>query len=333
MISALLFVACVDESYDLANVSGEVTIGHGETILKVGELKRKSVKDLIKDINIPIKIANDAELALLAENKLGAGKGLENLALITLGTGVGLGLMINGKNLRSTLPFSSEYGHNLFNSAGDSLESLVSTKALTNKIKTAMSNNPQSKMWTKYNLDTATAKTLFDFKDEDEIAKELFNEFIDTREKYKRDVEEFRERRKYFWKYIFNKKFFPKELRTFSLGFILNPFIYIAYNGWHSSVLYTILSVCVIQYFIFPYLHCPEVTASISSFIWILLFVIMLTLSILAPRISWLSRRWASYNYFIDDNMQVNLMLISSWGSIIVYCLVLNLYLTLFLRI
>ena len=164
-------------------------------------------------------------------------------------------------------------------------------------------------------------------------AKELFNEFIDTREKYKRDVEEFRERRKYFWKYIFNKKFFPKELRTFSLGFILNPFIYIAYNGWHSSVLYTILSVCVIQYFIFPYLHCPEVTASISSFIWILLFVIMLTLSILAPRISWLSRRWASYNYFIDDNMLVNLMLISSWGSIIVYCLVLNLCLTLFLRI
>lgn len=52
MVSALLFVACVDESYDLANVSGEVTIGHGETILKVGELKRKSVKDLIKDKEI-----------------------------------------------------------------------------------------------------------------------------------------------------------------------------------------------------------------------------------------------------------------------------------------
>ena len=153
-------------------------LGIVEYLPNLGISKYNIIKDLIKDINIPIKIANDAELALLAENKLGAGKGLENLALITLGTGVGLGLMINGKNLRSTLPFSSEYGHNLFNSTGDSLESVVSTKALTNKIKTAMSNNPQSKMWTKYNLDTATAKTLFDFKDEDEIAKELFNEYI-----------------------------------------------------------------------------------------------------------------------------------------------------------
>ena len=186
-ILAILSLLETKSQLKLQNASGlgigfpglvDSELGVVEYLPNLGISKYNIIKDLSKEINIPIKIANDAELALLAENKLGAGKGTSNMALITLGTGVGLGLMINGKNLRSTLPFSSEYGHNLFGSAGESLESIVSTRALTNKIISAMQNNPDSKIWTKYNLETASAKALFDFKDEDELAQALFNEYI-----------------------------------------------------------------------------------------------------------------------------------------------------------
>ena len=136
------------------------------------------VSQLKKELDIPIKIANDAELALIAEQKLGAGKGYNNLAMITLGTGVGLGLFVNGINLRSVLPYSSEYGHNLINSNGDELESLVSTKALTEQIKSAMRENPDSQMWKNYSLETVSAKTVFDFKKTDNVAKQVFDTFI-----------------------------------------------------------------------------------------------------------------------------------------------------------
>lgn len=134
---------------------------------------------LQKTITIPIKISNDAELALLAEQKLGAGKGYNNFSLLTLGTGVGLGLVINGQNLRSILPFSCEYGHNLFmqDTSGD-LEGMVSTRSLVNQTRNAMQNNLSSKMWTKYNLENVSGKTVFEFKDTDETAKMVFDNYI-----------------------------------------------------------------------------------------------------------------------------------------------------------
>lgn len=134
---------------------------------------------LQKTITVPIKISNDAELALLAEQKLGAGKGYNNFALLTLGTGVGLGLVINGKNLRSILPFSCEYGHNLFmqDTSGD-LEGMVSTRSLVNQTRNAMQNNLNSKIWTKYNLENVSGKTVFEFKDTDETAKMVFDNYI-----------------------------------------------------------------------------------------------------------------------------------------------------------
>ena len=155
-------------------------LGNVEYLPNLGVKQYNIVEALKTSVSVPIKIANDAELALLAEHRLGSGKDYNNIAMLTLGTGVGLGLMINGKNLRSSLPYSSEYGHNLLNEKSEKLEHIVSTKALTQNIRTAMQNNPKSKMWTKYNLNTANGKTLFDFKDEDESAKAIFNDYINN---------------------------------------------------------------------------------------------------------------------------------------------------------
>jgi len=58
------------------------------------------VKWAKKTFNLPIFIENDARLALLGEWQYGAGKGCDNLVMITLGTGIGGAALIDGKLLR-----------------------------------------------------------------------------------------------------------------------------------------------------------------------------------------------------------------------------------------
>ena len=136
------------------------------------------VKNLKNTLEIPVKIANDAELALVAEQMLGSGKGYKNFALLTLGTGVGSGLVINGKTLRSTLPYSCEIGHNFNDNYSNRLDRFVSTSALISQTQKAMQENPTSKMWSTYSLETVSGKTVFDYKDSDETAKMVFDTFI-----------------------------------------------------------------------------------------------------------------------------------------------------------
>lgn len=154
---------------------------------KTGELKYipsldlrgyNIVKELKKIYPVPIKVANDAELALLAEQNLGAGVGYKNFVLLTLGTGVGSGLVINGKTLRSSLPYSCEFGHNFIGSYANRLDKTVSTSGLISQIQSAMKKNPNSKMWNTYNLDNVSGKTVFDYKDIDETAKQVFDSYI-----------------------------------------------------------------------------------------------------------------------------------------------------------
>lgn len=137
------------------------------------------VKKLKKSIAVPIKIGNDAALATLAEWHLGAGKNHDNFILITLGTGVGCGIVVEGKPLRDTLPYACEFGHNFMdNSCKDCLDFLVSTRALINRTKLAMQENKQSKIWTKYNLENVDGKAVFEFADTDETIKNVLSDYI-----------------------------------------------------------------------------------------------------------------------------------------------------------
>lgn len=53
-----------------------------------------------KEFGLPFAIENDARMALLGERHAGAAKGIDNLVMITLGTGIGGAAMIEGKLLR-----------------------------------------------------------------------------------------------------------------------------------------------------------------------------------------------------------------------------------------
>lgn len=167
---------------------GLVDRKHG--ILKFsGNLNIKNYKiteQLQKYYSVPIEIANDADVATIAEQNFGAGKGVKNFIYITVGTGIGGGMVIGGKPLSEFVNFSGEIGHmKLF---GEGLctcgqvgccETFASTRALVEMTKEAMKSNPQSQMWTKYDLDTVSGKTVFEFKDTDKTAKRVFESFIE----------------------------------------------------------------------------------------------------------------------------------------------------------
>ena len=66
---------------------------------------------------LPVVVDNDANTAAWAELHLGVAKGHDNVLLVTLGTGIGGALVIDGKVHRGT-SFAGEWGHTLYDSHG-----------------------------------------------------------------------------------------------------------------------------------------------------------------------------------------------------------------------
>lgn len=73
---------------------------------------------LSAQVGLPVHLENDAAAAALAEAWLGAGKDCENFVLMTLGTGLGVGVIANGQLLRSGRGLHPEVGH-VYLKAGD----------------------------------------------------------------------------------------------------------------------------------------------------------------------------------------------------------------------
>ena len=68
----------------------------------------KIVKD---EFNVPVKLDNDVRVATLGELNYGAGKGCQNLICLTVGTGVGSGIVLNGQLVRGASMTAGEIGH------------------------------------------------------------------------------------------------------------------------------------------------------------------------------------------------------------------------------
>jgi glucokinase len=60
---------------------------------------------------LPVAIDNDGNLAAIAEWKLGAGRGASHIVALTLGTGIGGGLILDGKPYRGSIGAGAELGH------------------------------------------------------------------------------------------------------------------------------------------------------------------------------------------------------------------------------
>ncbi|MCQ2958297.1 MAG: ROK family protein [Candidatus Gastranaerophilales bacterium] len=64
-----------------------------------------------KEFKVPVKLDNDVRVATLGELNFGAGKGCKNLVCITVGTGVGSGIVANGQLVRGASMTAGEIGH------------------------------------------------------------------------------------------------------------------------------------------------------------------------------------------------------------------------------
>jgi glucokinase len=70
------------------------------------------LRDLMQDrIGLPVFVDNDANVAALAEHLYGAGRGAQNVVLLTVGTGIGGGLILNGEIYRGSTGAAAELGH------------------------------------------------------------------------------------------------------------------------------------------------------------------------------------------------------------------------------
>ena len=78
-------------------------------------LKWEGVTELVKMIQqyypIPVSITNDANAAAIGEMKFGAAKGMKHFIVITLGTGLGSGIVVDGKMVYGHDGFAGELGH------------------------------------------------------------------------------------------------------------------------------------------------------------------------------------------------------------------------------
>jgi len=76
------------------------------------------VQILRDELNLPIFLENDANAAALGEWWLGAGKNVDNLVLLTLGTGIGGGIIIEGEVLHGAWDTAAEIGHMIIHEGG-----------------------------------------------------------------------------------------------------------------------------------------------------------------------------------------------------------------------
>jgi len=134
--------------------------------------KNVNIKEAFqKYINVPIYLENDANCAAIAESVAGAAKGYEHSVTITIGTGIGGGVVINNKLFTGTNGQGGELGHTVIIIGGEDCtcgrkgcwEAYSAATALIRDTRRAAEKNPDSKIHELCggNLDNIDAKTAF----------------------------------------------------------------------------------------------------------------------------------------------------------------------------
>ncbi|MBA3305795.1 MAG: ROK family protein, partial [Thermoleophilaceae bacterium] len=77
-------------------------------------------RDLMSErLGLPVVVDNDANMAVVAEHRLGAARGADHAVLIALGTGIGGGLVLDGRIYRGARGFGAELGHMVVDHDGE----------------------------------------------------------------------------------------------------------------------------------------------------------------------------------------------------------------------
>lgn len=169
---------------------GSVDAKNGK-VLYANNLKFKDTPlrtELQKYINVPVAVENDANAAAYGEYKATGAK-CECFIAVTLGTGVGGGIVIDGKIYRGFNGAAGEVGHTTLVTDGvlcscgkkGCWEAYASVTALIRQTKVAIEKHPESLMTTlmKNNNNEVSGRTAFDAaKQGDPVAKEVVKNYV-----------------------------------------------------------------------------------------------------------------------------------------------------------
>lgn len=109
-------------------------------------------EEVSKAVGARVEVENDANAAAVGEMKFGAGKGLRNFIMITLGTGVGGGFIVDGKVFRGETGGAGEIGHITVNMDGPvcgcgnrgCVEAYVGQRHLSRRVAEQLKSHPES---------------------------------------------------------------------------------------------------------------------------------------------------------------------------------------------
>lgn len=135
---------------------------------------------------LSVKIANDANAAALGEYKFALDGKYKNMVFLTLGTGVGGGIIINGELYEGNMGAGAELGHSVIVMNGElctcgrqgCIEAYASATAIIRETKKAMNAHKDSKLWQIGSTDNVNGKTAFDYSATDVYAKEVVDNYI-----------------------------------------------------------------------------------------------------------------------------------------------------------
>jgi len=141
------------------------------------------VSALNSKILLPVFIENDANLAALGEYWMGAGTNASNLFMITLGSGIGGALLVNGKFFKLH-PSAGEFGHMIIEKSGATctcgrkgcLETFVSKHGFIRLVKEKMPFKPNTSL-NKYEITSISPQLIAQLaKEGDELANIIYQE-------------------------------------------------------------------------------------------------------------------------------------------------------------
>ncbi|GGP02692.1 glucokinase [Cloacibacterium rupense] len=159
------------------------------TIEYAANLKWKGIipmADIMEEkFKIPTKLTNDANAAAVGEMQYGVAKGMKNFITITLGTGVGSGIIIDGNIVLGFNGFAGELGHVIVRNGGrlhkgtglkGALESYASATGVRDTAIELLQSNPDiPSLLRSFTIDELTSETVFKCAEQgDKLANEVF---------------------------------------------------------------------------------------------------------------------------------------------------------------
>lgn len=147
-------------------------------------------RTLNNDLSLSVKVSNDANCAALGELVCDKDAGYKSAVLLTLGTGVGGGIILNGRLYEGENPGGTELGHTVICHNGrpcscgrkGCLEAYVSASALVKDAMTTAAAHPESLLHklTNHNIDAINGKHVMDaLRQDDAAAREVFDNYLE----------------------------------------------------------------------------------------------------------------------------------------------------------